>query len=131
MPGGTRRRCVHVGPGELPSHPGRRALSVGDRQSPSSDVDERTDALVQKGLRESFAGATTITIAHRLHTIVDSDRVLVLDDGRVIEYDAPQTLLADEQGAFRALVDAAKGRSPSQQNLLQLAEDEASARARM
>ena len=55
----------------------------------------------------------------------------MLDDGKVLEYDAPSTLLADSASRFRALVDAAKGRSPSQQNLLQLAEDEASARARL
>ena len=94
-----------------------------------ASIDNETDAAIQRQIRDGFVGSTTITIAHRLHTILDSDRVLVLDDGKVLEYDAPATLLADSASRFRALVDAAKGRSPSQQNLLQLAEDEASARA--
>ena len=94
----------------------------------TASIDNETDAAIQRQIREGFVGSTTITIAHRLHTILDSDRVLVLDDGRVLEYDAPARLLADPSSRFRALVDAAKGRSPSQQNLLQLAEDEARAR---
>ena len=97
----------------------------------TASIDNETDAAIQRQIRDGFVGSTTITIAHRLHTILDSDRVLVLDDGKVLEYDAPSTLLADSASRFRALVDAAKGRSPSQQNLLQLAEDEASARARL
>merc|ERR1711937_142712 len=97
----------------------------------TASIDNETDAAIQRQIRDGFVGSTTITIAHRLHTILGSDRVLVLDDGKVLEYDAPSTLLADSASRFRALVDAAKGRSPSQQNLLQLAEDEASARARM
>jgi len=97
----------------------------------TASIDNETDAAIQRQIRDGFVGSTTITIAHRLHTILDSDRVLVLDDGKVLEYDAPATLLADSASRFRALVDAAKGRSPSQQNLLQLAEDEASARARL
>ena len=48
-----------------------------------------------------------LTVAHRLHTIMDSDRVLVLDDGKVLEYDTPAALLEKPYGAFKGMVDAA------------------------
>ena len=52
-----------------------------------------TDSLIQSTIRSAFAECTVLTIAHRLHTITDSDRVLVLDAGRVLEYDTPAALL--------------------------------------
>ena len=54
-------------------------------------------------LRRHFAERTTMTIAHRLDTIIDSDRILVLDAGRVIEFSSPASLLADEASAFSGL----------------------------
>ncbi len=54
-------------------------------------------------LRRHFADRTTMTIAHRLDTIIDSDRILVLDAGRVIEFAPPAMLLADEASAFSGL----------------------------
>ena len=54
-------------------------------------------------LRRHFADRTTLTIAHRLDTIIDSDKILVLDAGRVIEFASPATLLADEASAFSGL----------------------------
>jgi len=92
----------------------------------TASIDNDTDAAIQKQLRENFAGSTVLTIAHRLHTIIDSDKVLVLDDGRVLEYGPPSELLADPAGAFRALVDAAKVKSAT--NLLAMAEEEARVR---
>ncbi|KAJ3417651.1 Multidrug resistance-associated protein 4 [Chytridiales sp. JEL 0842] len=62
----------------------------------TSAVDMRTDALVQKAIRSEtglFATSTVLTIAHRLQTIIDFDRVLVLDGGRVVEYGTPYELL--------------------------------------
>lgn len=55
--------------------------------------DLATDALVQRVLRTEFADRTVITIAHRLDTIIDSDRILVLDSGRVAEFASPHELL--------------------------------------
>jgi ABC-type multidrug transport system fused ATPase/permease subunit len=71
----------------------------------TASIDNETDKKIQSLVRERFKESTILTIAHRLNTIYDSDRVLVMDSGRVIEYDAPQTLLSNERGSFRALWD--------------------------
>lgn len=64
----------------------------------------RTDLLIQQTIREKFAECTVLTVAHRLHTIIDSDRVLVMDSGRAIEFDAPHKLLEDPNGIFTSMV---------------------------
>ncbi|XP_076899720.1 ABC transporter C family member 2-like [Bidens hawaiensis] len=69
-------------------------------------VDVRTDALIQKTIREEFKSCTMIIIAHRLNTIIDCDRILLLDAGQVVEYDAPVKLLQDEQTAFSKMVQS-------------------------
>ena len=69
-------------------------------------VDADTDALLQTVLRTEFGTATTLTIAHRLNTIIDSDYILVMDDGRAAEFDTPKNLLS-RGGMFRDLVQAA------------------------
>ena len=66
-------------------------------------VDLETDALVQKTIRAAFADATILTIAHRLNTVVDYDRVMVLDKGEIVEFDSPQNLLADPESHFHAM----------------------------
>ena len=66
-------------------------------------VDLETDGLVQRTVREQFSGCTVLTIAHRLHTILDSDRVLVLDQGTVREFDTPAKLLNDVTSVFYSL----------------------------
>jgi ATP-binding cassette subfamily C (CFTR/MRP) protein 1 len=70
----------------------------------TASVDLDTDALIQRTVRECFADCTVLTIAHRLNTIMDSDRVLVLDAGAVAEFGPPAELLQQEGGAFAALV---------------------------
>ncbi|XP_052621477.1 ABC transporter C family member 2 [Lactuca sativa] len=69
-------------------------------------VDVRTDALIQKTIREEFKSCTMIIIAHRLNTIIDCDRILLLDAGQVVEYDAPGKLLQNEQTAFSKMVQS-------------------------
>ncbi|KAL3616846.1 Canalicular multispecific organic anion transporter 1 [Castilleja foliolosa] len=69
-------------------------------------VDVRTDALIQKTIREEFKSCTMITIAHRLNTIIDSDQILVLDSGQVTEYDSPENLLVNEASAFSKMVQS-------------------------
>ena len=59
----------------------------------TSNVDNTTDELVQSTVRSAFAHCTVLTIAHRLHTIIDSDRVLLLDAGNLKEFDTPSNLL--------------------------------------
>ncbi|XP_054165162.1 multidrug resistance-associated protein 1-like [Oppia nitens] len=71
-------------------------------------VDVETDALIQQTIRQHFKSCTVLTIAHRLNTIMDSDRVLVLNEGRVAEFDSPNNLLNNETTIFYSLAkDAA------------------------
>ncbi|CAG2181628.1 unnamed protein product, partial [Oppiella nova] len=66
-------------------------------------VDLETDSLIQTTIRKAFSECTVLTIAHRLHTILDSNRVLVLDEGRIAEFDSPENLLANENSVFYSL----------------------------
>ncbi|CAJ1086990.1 multidrug resistance-associated protein 4 [Xyrichtys novacula] len=70
----------------------------------TANVDPRTDELIQKTIRDKFRDCTVLTIAHRLNTIIDSDRILVLDAGRIHAYDEPYTLLQDTEGIFYKMV---------------------------
>ncbi|KAJ7610244.1 P-loop containing nucleoside triphosphate hydrolase protein [Mycena polygramma] len=70
----------------------------------TSSIDVETDQAIQQTLRSSFGSATIITIAHRISTIRDYDRVLVLDNGHVIENGSPKDLLDIPGGVFRRLL---------------------------
>ncbi|KAA0160384.1 hypothetical protein FNF28_05463 [Cafeteria roenbergensis] len=70
----------------------------------SSAMDAATDSSLQHTMRTEFGGVTVLTIAHRLHTIIDSDRVVVMDKGRVAEHGAPRALLDDAESSFSSLV---------------------------
>ncbi|NXN81031.1 MRP2 protein, partial [Bombycilla garrulus] len=65
-------------------------------------VDLETDDLIQTTIRSEFADCTVLTIAHRLHTIMDSNRVMVLHAGQIVEFDSPEELL-QKQGVFSAM----------------------------
>jgi ABC-type multidrug transport system fused ATPase/permease subunit len=65
----------------------------------TSAIDHHTDSLIQQYVRTKFS-CTILTIAHRLHTILDSDRVMVLEHGRLVEFDSPKNLLADKESSF-------------------------------
>ncbi|KAL0269547.1 UNVERIFIED_CONTAM: hypothetical protein PYX00_007245 [Menopon gallinae] len=69
----------------------------------TASVDPQTDALIQKTIRSKFADCTVCTIAHRINTIMDSDRVLVMDNGRMVEFDTPYNLLQRPAGHFAKL----------------------------
>ncbi|KAJ3512976.1 hypothetical protein NLJ89_g3209 [Agrocybe chaxingu] len=72
----------------------------------TSAIDHKTDSIIQSTLRNELGSDVTIlTIAHRLQTIMDADKIMVLDVGRVVEYDSPQVLLEKKGGQFKALVD--------------------------
>lgn len=81
----------------------------------TANVDVETDNLIQATIRREFATCTTLTIAHRLNTIIDSDRILVLDAGRVAEYDTPAALLRNQDSIFASLV---RDTGPSNEALL-------------
>ncbi|KAG8311151.1 Canalicular multispecific organic anion transporter 1 [Homalodisca vitripennis] len=63
-------------------------------------VDLETDDLIQRTIRSQFNDCTVLTIAHRLNTIMDSDRVIVLDKGLIVEYDSPENLLKNKSSIF-------------------------------
>ncbi|ROT62916.1 hypothetical protein C7M84_019209 [Penaeus vannamei] len=63
-------------------------------------VDVETDDLIQETIRSQFANRTILTIAHRLNTIMDSDRVMVLDKGKIAEFSDPASLLANKKSIF-------------------------------
>ena len=98
----------------------------------TASVDMDSDALIQRTVREAFADCTVLTIAHRLNTIMDSDKVAFLDNGTMAEFGDPADLLKDKNGLFTKLVEqsgkknsehliglsnAAKERRQSAQNL--------------
>uniref|UniRef100_A0A8C8RCD8 ATP-binding cassette sub-family C member 10 n=1 Tax=Pelusios castaneus TaxID=367368 RepID=A0A8C8RCD8_9SAUR len=99
-----------------------KSLSVGQRQlvclaralltqakvlcidEATASVDQRTDQLLQQTIRQRFADKTVLTIAHRLNTILDSDRVLVMHSGKVAELDSPAVLSKREDSLFQRLL---------------------------
>uniref|UniRef100_A0A3Q4H7C3 Multidrug resistance-associated protein 4 n=1 Tax=Neolamprologus brichardi TaxID=32507 RepID=A0A3Q4H7C3_NEOBR len=70
----------------------------------TANVDPRTDGLIQQTIRDKFQECTVLTIAHRLNTIIDCDRILVLDAGMIQEYDEPYVLLQNQDGLFYQMV---------------------------
>jgi ABC-type multidrug transport system fused ATPase/permease subunit len=69
----------------------------------TASIDAEADARIQRILRQDFQGATTLTVAHRLNTIMDSTHILVMSDGRAVEFDTPVALLS-KGGMFKDLV---------------------------
>ncbi|NXX15990.1 MRP7 protein, partial [Podargus strigoides] len=112
--------------GGLDSELGERgkSLSVGQRQlvclaralltqakvlcidEATASVDQKTDQLLQQTIRQRFADKTVLTIAHRLNTILDSDRVLVMQSGRVAELDSPTHLIQKDGSLFQRLLQS-------------------------
>uniref|UniRef100_A0A183FUC2 ABC transporter domain-containing protein n=1 Tax=Heligmosomoides polygyrus TaxID=6339 RepID=A0A183FUC2_HELPZ len=70
-------------------------------------VDQSTDSLIQRTIRREFADSTVLTIAHRLNTIMDYDRIIVLSDGRICEFDSPANLVANKMSEFYSLAKKA------------------------
>ncbi|XP_043270601.1 multidrug resistance-associated protein 1 isoform X1 [Venturia canescens] len=124
---GVSRKLQMVGTTGLPtglSHAiseGGENLSVGQRQliclarallrktkilildEATAAVDLETDDLIQRTIRQEFKDCTVLTIAHRLNTILDSDRVIVLDRGYISEFDSPEVLLAKPNSTFHSM----------------------------
>ena len=73
----------------------------------TASIDHNTDELIQNTIRSQFADCTVLTIAHRLNTIMDSTRIIVLDKGRVVEFDAPKKLLTNKNSVFYSMAQQA------------------------
>ncbi|XP_036622602.1 multidrug resistance-associated protein 5 isoform X2 [Trichosurus vulpecula] len=73
-------------------------------------MDSETDLLIQETIREAFADCTMLTIAHRLHTVLGSDRIMVLMQGQVVEFDTPSVLLSNDSSRFYAMFAAAENK---------------------
>lgn len=71
----------------------------------TASVDYETDTLIQKTINSEFSNCTVLTIAHRLHTVINADRILVMDNGSMVEFGHPHELLKDETGYLTKLVN--------------------------
>ncbi|KAI4305508.1 hypothetical protein L6164_028870 [Bauhinia variegata] len=80
----------------------KRRILVLDEATAS--IDTATDNLIQKTIREETVGCTVITVAHRINTIIDNDLVLLLNEGKIVEYDSPYQLLENNSSSFSKMV---------------------------
>lgn len=71
----------------------------------TANIDIQTEQTIQKLIKESFKDCTMIVVAHRLQTIIASDRVLVLDHGKVAEFDSPEELRKNPESHFTKLIN--------------------------
>lgn len=71
----------------------------------TASIDEKTDHLIQKMIKREFKDTTVITIAHRLNTIIQYDRIIVLDKGTIVEFDTPLNLLERNDSLFASLIN--------------------------
>jgi len=116
MPGGIEATITEFG--ENLSHGTRQLMCLARAllkkckilvmDEATANVDFETDYLIQKTIRRECKDVTVLTIAHRLNTIMDSDRVMVFHDGLLAEFDSPQKLLANPKSMFYALVKESK-----------------------
>ncbi|WAR00010.1 MRP5-like protein [Mya arenaria] len=79
----------------------------------TANIDTSTDAMIQQTIRNCFAKCTVITIAHRLNTVLHSDRIIVLDAGQVMEIGTPQDLLSNPHSFFNGMIAAQTVKTPS------------------
>ena len=71
----------------------------------TASIDYGSDAKIQETIRKEFQGSTILTIAHRLRSVIDYDKILVMDAGEVKEYDHPYSLLLNKQSIFYSMCE--------------------------
>lgn len=71
----------------------------------TASIDEMTDRLLQKMIKLEFKSTTVITIAHRLNTIIQYDRILVMKDGKIAEFDSPISLMNKPDSIFASMIN--------------------------
>lgn len=83
----------------------------------TSSIDAATDDLIQQSIRSCFVDRTLIVVAHRLRTVSDFDRILVLDGGRMVEFGTPRELW-DNDGVFRGMCDSTGEKEELRQSIV-------------
>lgn len=71
----------------------------------TASVDPDTDKVIQKTIKLNFSHCTVITISHQLYNIMESDRILVIENGKIVEFGEPNVLLTNSKGYLRKMVD--------------------------
>jgi len=79
----------------------RKILAIDEA---TAAVDFETDNFIQQTIKEEFKNVTVLCIAHRINTIFDYDKILVMNNGRIAEYDSPKYLLSNKSSLFFSLV---------------------------
>ena len=74
----------------------------------TASIDVKTERLIQNAINELLFNSTTFTIAHRIKTILNSDRILVLEKGEIAEFDSPQNLIENKNSLFYQLYKKSK-----------------------
>ncbi|MBE9038714.1 ABC transporter transmembrane domain-containing protein [aff. Roholtiella sp. LEGE 12411] len=74
----------------------------------TANVDYETDNLIKQTLNDDFAHCTVVTIAHRIHTVIDADRIMAMEQGRIMEFDSPKVLLTKPESILRKMVSQSR-----------------------
>lgn len=74
----------------------------------TANMDSVTDKMLHKVIEEIFLDCTILTVAHRLHSVIDCDKVLVMNKGEMVEFDSPKVLIKDKSSAFHKMCEESK-----------------------